>query len=484
MIAEHAAAAESGAKLVELRLDFLRKPPNLKRLLGERKCATIVTCRRSTDGGIWQGSEQERLTLLRAAIVDGVEYVDLEEDIAGAIPRYGTTKRIVSLHNFTETPANLDEIHARLAKLNPDIIKIATMANDPHDCYRMLTLVRDAKIPTVGLCMGEFGVPTRILAGKFGAPFSFANVRADRALAPGQLTYQQMDELYRYDSIDENTEIYGVVADPVGHSLSPILHNKCFANDDLNKRYVPFRVPAGSLRQFVQDWQELGLKGLSVTIPHKEEMVRLLQKADESVTGIGATNTVVFREGERVGYNSDYRAAMQSIDQAFGKRESENLELRLAGKVALVLGAGGVARAIVYGLKRRSAEVVICSRTLQKAEDLAAAFKAKAIGWTLRHSVKADLIVNCTPIGMFPNMDETPFERAFLRHRTAVFDTVYNPEQTLLIKEARQAECPTVTGVEMFVGQAAVQYKLFTDRPANTELMLQTVRRSISAVRT
>ena len=229
MIAEHKHLADNGIGLVELRVDYIQGPVQIKRLLTDRPCPVIVTCRRDSEGGRWEQSEEARLLLLRTAIVEGADYVDLEDDIAAKVPRYGKTKRIVSHHDFGKTPSDLTQLHKRLAAMDADIVKIATMANHPTDNLRMLELVRASKVPTVGLCMGDIGVPTRILGGRAGAPFTFATYQEDRVLAPGQIGWRQMREVYRYDAITETTRIYGVVADPVAHSLSPVVHNAALA---------------------------------------------------------------------------------------------------------------------------------------------------------------------------------------------------------------------------------------------------------------
>ena len=185
------------------------------------------------------------------AIVDGVDYVDLEEDVAKTIRRYGKTKRIVSYHDFRQTPEDLAAVHARLAALDPDVIKIATMANSPHDNLRMMQLVQAAKIPTVGMCMGDLGTPSRILCGRFGSPFTYASFHHERLLAPGQLSFDQMTNIYHYESIDTGTTVLGVIADPIGHSLSPLIHNTALRQAGINAVYVPFRVPAEHLEQFL-----------------------------------------------------------------------------------------------------------------------------------------------------------------------------------------------------------------------------------------
>ena len=200
MIAEHQFLVEQGAELVELRLDFIGRAISLTRLLKDRPGPVVVTARRRGDGGRWLKSEDERIMLLRSAIAAGVEYVDIEADIAAQIPRYGQTKRIISYHDMDETPENLEELHAAMSEEDADIIKIATMANSFSDNLRMIELVKNAKIPTIGICMGEAGVITRILADRLGSPFTYATFSSGRKMAPGQLDWKEMKDCLLYTS--------------------------------------------------------------------------------------------------------------------------------------------------------------------------------------------------------------------------------------------------------------------------------------------
>src|SRR6476660_1286431 len=322
MLAEFAHLVEQGAELVELRLDYINSRVNIQRLLKDRPCATVITVRREQDGGKFTGTEETRQMMLREAIANGVEYVDLEDDIAGQIPRFGKTKRIISFHSFRNTPDNLRELHDRLASHDADIVKIATMANHPHDNLRVLEMMQESNLErpqsTIGMCMGDIGTPSRILSPKFGAPFTYATFHHERALAPGQLSYEQMVNVYRHNNINPNSAVYGVVADPVGHSLSPQIHNAAFAEAGIDAVYVPFRVPFDVLGQFMEDVGRLGVKGLSVTIPHKEAIAKYLTKVDPAVKGIEAVNTVLFKGEEVLGYNTDYKAAMDCLEQALG----------------------------------------------------------------------------------------------------------------------------------------------------------------------
>lgn len=479
MIAEHQHLAQHGAKLVELRLDYIKGEVQFKRLFADRPCPVVATCRRDGDGGKFTGPEESRQAILRMAIAEGVEYIDLEEDIATTIPRFGATKRIISVHNFNETPKDLERVHHRLCQLDPDVVKIATMANAPSDNLRMLSLIQQSKVPTVGICMGEMGTPSRILAGRFGAPFTYATFHQERPLGPGQISYQEMQDTYRYDSIDEKTVVFAVIADPVGHSLSPLIHNAGLRHIGFNGVYLPFRVPREHLDQFINDAPRLGIRGLSVTIPHKEAVVRHLSKTDRVVVDTGAANTLVYEKDGLVGFNTDSRAAIDALESHL----KVNVDDPLQGKTALVLGAGGAAKALAYGLRRRGAKVYIASRTQSRAEALAQSLGCEVIEWKARVGVHCQTLVNCTPLGMHPNVDLTPFEKHYLKPSMTVFDTVYNPENTLLIKDARSQGCNVVTGVEMFIRQAALQFKLFTGQEAPTEVMRTTLKRATGAVK-
>ncbi|MBS0206231.1 MAG: shikimate dehydrogenase [Planctomycetes bacterium] len=477
VMAEHQALAQRGAKLVELRVDWIARAPDVPRLLKDRPTPVVVTCRRREDGGKWAGSEAERQTVLRTAIISGADYVDLEDDIAKSVPRYGKTKRIISHHDFESTPDNVEEIWAEMAELNPDIIKLVTTANSPSDCVRLLKLVEGAKIPTIAFCMGEFGIPSRILCGKYGAPFTYAAFSAEREIAPGQLTFKQMTDIYHYDSINRDTKVFGVLGDPIGHSLSPVLHNAAMHKIGFNGVYLPIRVTRDQLPQMFDDFPWLDVQGYSVTIPHKEAALAKYPECEEIVTQIGAANTLFRVDGKWRSDNTDFSAALDSLQLAFQPGDT------LDGKRILMLGAGGVARAIGLGVTRRGAVLTIASRSADRAKALAESLACRHITWENRGSEFADILINCTPVGMYPAVNETPFHSNWMRDEMVVFDTIYNPENTLLLKEAREHRCRTVSGVEMFVRQAAAQFSRFTGQPAPLEMLKETLRTSISAAK-
>lgn len=480
ILLEHKALAEKGAELVELRLDYLGRPPELSRLLKDRPTPVVVTCRRPADQGRWRGTEEQRLALLRAAIVADVEYVDLEEDVAAKIPRWGKTKRIVSHHDFEKTPDDLEEIHARLAKLNADVVKIVTMANSSADVVRMLKLVSKATVPTVGFCMGELGQPSRILCGRYGSPFTYSTFSSERELAPGQLSFDDMRRVYRYDSINRDTQIFAVVGDPIAHSHSPKIHNAAFQQEGLNAVYIPLRIFKDRFSETIDQLAPLDIQGYSVTIPHKEAVMAKVPLHDDPVDEIGAANTM-YRSGNAWrAANTDYEAVMESIRLGM---TIDGEEHRLEGKKVLLLGAGGAARAAALGLLRAGCGITITSRTHARATALAEQLGCQQIAWENRGTVFADILVNCTPLGMSPNVNDTPFAANWMREGMLVFDSVYNPENTLLLKEARERGCRTVSGIEMFIRQAGAQFQFFTNRPAPLDTMRNALRKGISALR-
>jgi 3-dehydroquinate dehydratase/shikimate dehydrogenase len=481
VVLEHQALADKGASLVELRLDWLSHLPDLGRLIDDRPTPVVITCRRTEDRGRWRGTEEQRQTLLRSAIVGGVEYVDLEADIAKKIPRYGDTQRIISYHNFDETPEELAKIHAEMSELDADIIKIVTMAHSPGDVTRMLQLVKESSIPTAGFCMGEIGLPSRILCGKYGSPLTYATFNRDRELAPGQLSFEEMKYLYRFDEITEKTEIFGVIGDPIAHSMSPLIHNAALQKSKLDAVYIPIRIPQDTLKSSLDSIDWLGLKGISVTIPHKELAADYAQQKTDEVTAIGAANTLVRDSmNEWHASNTDYDAALESVLMGLNPNDPDSSTLQ--GRKTMVLGAGGAARAIGLAMVRSGAIVTICSRTHKRAEGLADEIGCQHATWENRGAGDPDILINCTPVGMHPNIDESPFAANWLSEHTLVFDTVYNPEQTLLLKYAKERGCRRVSGIEMFVRQAARQFEQFTGQPCPIDQMRETLRRAISPI--
>jgi 3-dehydroquinate dehydratase/shikimate dehydrogenase len=296
----------------------------------------------------------------------------------------------------------------------------------------------------------------------------------------------RFDELKRdffYDEINAETEVYAVIGDPIGHSLSPPIHNAAFRELGQNKVMVPILVPADRLKASLDELSWVGVKGYSITIPHKQAVLSLLSMADGAVDRTSACNTMIVKEdGTKVGYNTDYRAAMDSLEAAYGG-PLEGGSSPLMGKNVVILGAGGVARPIGFGMVRRGAVVTICNRNDEKATKLAEELSCRSANWSMRASMVPDIVINCTPVGMHPNVDDTPMPPAGFRPGMVVMDTVYHPENTMFLKLARERECKTVSGVDMFIRQAAIQSQLYTGQQPPVELMKDVVGRKLGPFR-
>jgi 3-dehydroquinate dehydratase/shikimate dehydrogenase len=468
LAAEHRRLVAAGCKLVEYRLDYLPTTVDFAELIRNRPGPIIATVRLPADGGRWTQPEALRRSILEAAIDAGAEYVDLEADTARALPRRGATRRIVSLHDFAGLPTDLAAEHRKLAECDADVVKLAVTARTAVDNFRILRLVREAKVPTVGLCMGEMGTASRVLNGVCGSPFSYAAASSGSGVAPGQIAFDEMRDLYRYESLSPQTMIAAVIGDPIGHSKSPLIHNRALAAAGIDGVYTAFHVTPDVLDEFVVDAQRFGLRGLSVTIPHKEAVQKHVTRLDPAAKHVGAVNTLVFEsDGGVSGYNTDESGAIDALlSTGRGIRDVS----------VLVLGAGGAARGIIYGLVRQGAVVSVTNRNRARAEELPTAPFCTIVDWEDRHTVAHDVLINCTSLGMHPRVEETPFDAAALRASTVVFDTVYNPEDTRLLREARARGCATVSGVEMFVRQAALQFRLFTGNEPPLDAMRSALR--------
>jgi 3-dehydroquinate dehydratase/shikimate dehydrogenase len=479
--AELAEAAKRKHQFIELRIDFLVKAVEFKRLQPYKQCPWVATVRRPADGGRWSGTEDERQTILRQAIVSGVfDWVDLETDIADGIRRFGPVKRIVSYHNMAETPVDLEGIYQKMLTQDADVCKIAVMGNRPDDLKRVLDLQRTAPKPTVAFCMGDVGFPTRFLALKYGAPYIYAAFNRERGVAPGMPSVEEFRTTYPVRGIGPDTKVFGLLGDPVGHSYSPVLHNHMFRRLRQDAVYLPFRTPKDQLADAVRSLPEVS--GWSVTIPHKEQAAGLATHADPAVHLTGAANTLVRgADGTLTAGNSDYTAAVESLRAHLAERAKDGPAPEITQLFVLVLGTGGSARAVAHALHREGAHVTVSGRNTDKAGKLAADIGCKYVDWQGRHSlVTCDVVVNCTPVGMTPNTDDMPVHTSFLRQGQTVFDLVYTPENTLLVREAKSRHCHVVTGVDMFVRQAAVQFERFTGIAPPVDQMREILRKAMS----
>jgi 3-dehydroquinate dehydratase / shikimate dehydrogenase len=458
---------------LEFRLDYLKQPasalPGIRRFLETHQYVTAIgTCRRADHGGNFRGSLAAQMEILGKAAAAGCQLLDMELESAvrckpEAVARLRTRAGLIlSFHDFRGT-RGLEKTLEKMLAIPADYYKLVTTATTLSDNVTMMKFLQTQsdKHALIGLCMGEQGIISRVLGVRAGSVFTFAAVSADQKTAPGQISAQQLRSIYRIEQVDVATRVYGVAGDPVSHSLSPVIMNTALRRENVNAVYLALH--AKTLKDLIHCAREIPLHGLSITMPYKQAILDYLDNTDAHTTKIGACNTVVRgQDGKLYGFNTDVAGIVRPLEQ----------RIALEGAKVLVLGAGGAARAAVFGLKERGAEVWILNRSAAPAQKLARQAKARSIKRADLKKIAFDVIINATPVGM--SGAESPLKDSEIQGRV-VFDMVYDPVETPLIRMARAKGLSVIPGVEMFVHQAARQFEIWTGKPAPADDMLRAV---------
>ncbi len=461
------AVADRASRTIELRLDWLADDREINRFLSRlvrftTRATLLATCRRRSAGGRYHGSIARQLIHLADAVRAGCAWYDLEIESAALCPpellevMLGPGRRLVSAHFFKRMPPSLASVAGRMVQSRPDLIKIAARCDSLHECLKLARFGRSRR-DTIVIPMGDVAVGARLIGLRERNGFAYAPV--ENATASGQIGLRDLREVYRAEKLTRKTRIYGVIGNPIGHSLSPHLQNAGFAARRMDAIYLPFLVER--LPDFIEAIKPLGIKGFSVTIPHKERIINYLDDCDALARAIGAVNTVVVRgNGKLYGYNTDYVGVLQTLER----------RVRLRGSRVLIVGAGGAARAVAFALAQSGASVFICARRQKKARAIAEAVGGSLVEWNSLHRESFDAIVNATPVGMHPFENESPLEARDLNCKL-VFDTIYRPRMTKLLQMAKRRGIETVSGVEMFVAQGVAQWEIWTGRRAPVKEM-------------
>jgi 3-dehydroquinate dehydratase/shikimate dehydrogenase len=477
LAARHVRLALKLTRTLELRLDWFRSDAERTRFLRwlkkskPRHATLLATCRRKEGGGEFAGDVAAELFWLMQAREAGCRWCDVEIETLRKLPNrslrgYAVPQKILlSVHDFERTPA-LPRTVSAPARGEVDAVKIAAAAHTIADSLRLLRLARRSK-NFVAVPMGEAGLPARILALREGSALAYAPVSS--ATAPGQVALRDMKHLYRAHQLTQRTQVYGVIGDPIGHSLSPLLHNAGFVALHIDAVYLPFLVH--KLGDFLEAVRELGVRGFSVTLPHKQAILKHLDACDPLAAEIGAVNTVVVRrDGSLYGSNTDYVGVLRALERV----------LPLRGSRVLIFGAGGSARAAAFALGRAGAVVAICSRRESAARSLARAAGSEALSRRALRTQYFDAILNATPVGMHPRAGLSPLEPRELNCRVAM-DLIYRPQRTKLLALAGRKGIATISGVEMFLAQGCAQWEIWTGRRAPEALMRRAVLRALAA---
>ncbi len=472
---EKAEALVRDNPFLEFRLDYLPKPGlaiiKIKRFLELHHGAVVIaTCRRVANGGRFRGSIASELDVLSKAAANGCQLVDVELQTANKCKPEQLQKLrsraalILSFHDFRAT-SRLDETLEKMLAYPADFYKIVSTATTLSDNVTMINfLAREGdRHSLVSMCMGEQGIISRVLALRAGSAFTFAAASTNEATAPGQVTAQELRNVYRIEQVDAATRVYGVVGDPIAHSLSPAIMNGAFRRENVNAVFLALH--AKTLKDLLTCVREIPIHGVSVTMPYKESILQYLDNTDSHSAKIGACNTVVrAQDGKLYGFNTDTAGVIRPLERRLNTLEGARI---------LVLGAGGAARAAVFGLKERGSEVYILNRSAGPAKKLAHQARARMMKRPDLKKMAFDVIINATPVGL-GNTRESPLGEKEINARY-VFDMVYDPAETRLLKLAKERGAQVIPGIEMFVHQAARQFEIWTGKPAPWDEMLRVV---------
>jgi 3-dehydroquinate dehydratase/shikimate dehydrogenase len=455
------------ADMVEVRLDGVADVDVAGVLHGRRK-PVVVTCRPQWEGGHFTGAEEERHRILKQAMALGAEFVDVEWAALHSIhkPGFGDivqtdpARVVVSSHDFEGVPIDLARRVRDMRSYGTAVIKVAVMTRSLRETLPLLEIGREGNAVVVG--MGDAGVPTRLLASRYGSRWSYAG----KSVAPGQIPAERMLSLFRFRDVGPSTRIFGVVSSTALHSFSPVMHNAAFAAAGLDAVYVPLQTQQfGDFDEFAA---ALDVEGVSVTIPFKGDALRASTSADALTRQVGAANTLRRSTNGWEATNTDVSGFLAPLEQAFGRP--------LSGARASVIGGGGSARAVIVALLSRGARVSVHTRRPDQAESVTAALGAVAGSWPIPGDW--DLLVNCTPLGSPTMRDESPLPGGPFTGRL-VYDVTYGAGESRLLREAREAGCRTLDGLPMLVAQAERQFEWWTGQAPTPGLMRAAIERSV-----
>lgn len=462
---------KDGGGLLEFRLDYLPDPGRGVALISDLRATypdlqILATCRHQRYHGHFAGEIERQFEILTDAAHAGAVALDIEVEAAEPAKAAVAVLRthapiIVSYHDFEKMPV-LEPVLRRLRRIPADAYKIAVTARKPSDNLRLLNFLRQSReINLIALAMAEVGSASRILSPALGSLFTYAAPTGVDGTAPGQVSAALLRTLYRVDKLGPNTRVFGVIADPVAHSKSPYIHNRALHALRIDGVYLPFRVGPSQLRDWMILAAGLPVGGFSVTIPHKQRIPRYLDIIEPLAKRIGAVNTVWRKAGKWRGTNTDTAGVLEPLRR----------RVRLPHASVLIAGYGGAARAAAFALADAGAKISITGRNLKTAQALANAVKAEAVSLAAASAQQFDVLINATPLGMDPYPDACLFESRI--PAALVFDMVYNPRETLLLRRAKDQGCELIYGSEMLLEQAICQFQIFTGLTAPRDVMRQ-----------
>ncbi len=425
------------ADLLELRLDYLSfiEPSAIQELLSFSHLPFIFTLRPTLEGGLYEGTEETRLNTIFSLANLKPAYLDLEHTTPFTFIQkinfaYPKIKIILSYHKFQNTPKDLEGLYQNLQKKPAFLYKIALWANSSIDTLQLISWAQKKENKVIAISMGPYGELSRILA----KPITYASLKNEEEF--GQIDVKTLKQQYNYKNLNAETDFYGLIGDPISQSISEKTHNTFIRSRHLNAVYVKIKISKEELPFFLELCKNLPFKGFSVTMPLKETIIPYLDELSSAAAEIGAVNTIVFKEGKKIGYNTDAPGAMNALKAI----------LPLEKKHVILLGSGGAAKAIAYEAKKEN-----CLVTLLQRADLPKIANYAKIGY--------DILINCTPSSL-------PIDPACILTKALVMDITTKPKDTLFLTQAKEKGCAVLYGYKMFLEQAKLQFSLWFEKKA------------------
>jgi 3-dehydroquinate dehydratase / shikimate dehydrogenase len=466
--------------LIELRLDRFEKNPDLKELVARKPHPLIMTCRRLKDGGDWNGTEPERLTLLRQCVVSGADYVEIELDAADQIRPYPGCKRVISYTNLQGTPENIRDIYDEARGKQPDVIKLTTLARTPEEAWPLLQIVATASTPTVVVGLGKPGIMLSILGKRIGAPWAYAALERGMEVYPGQPTVHDLETVYHYRAIDKHTRFLGVTGFSPMQMAAVAALNAGLAHLQSNLRCLPLGV--GDTHLFRKIMGAVKLAGVVVDDAHQASLTELAQTADPAVQGSGTADLLLPKADQWVSWNLLCRAAVASLESVLNQKHPSDKPLQ--GRMVAVVGTNSMARSLAFAITQRGGHVIVTGRDKDAAQQIARQFQCRYIQFEALYSTTHDVLAVCSDESKVEAHShlrggEKGLHPGYLKPNITVMDLTSIAVKSELLREAQMRGCPIVNPRDILCDQAIRQLKVLTNQDVPAAVAAEAIRNAL-----
>jgi 3-dehydroquinate dehydratase / shikimate dehydrogenase len=444
--------------LLEVRLDRFGKAPDVGEILAAKPKPIIMSCRRPRDGGMWDGSEDERLAILRQCIVSKADYVEIELDAADQIRPFPPAKRVIAYTNCHETPANIAEIYAQAQSKHPDVIKLTTLARTPEEAWPLVQILARATVPTVVVGLAELGVMLSVLGAKLGAPWTYAALERGLEAYPDQPTVSDLENVYHYRSIERSTRLIGVTGFGERERATIAGLNAAFAYLQLPARCLPLGI--GNMRPFGKVIDAVKLAAAVIDAEHRQTILQIATEREPSAARTGAADLILFRDNKWHAANTQIPAAINALESAMKARSGS--EHPLAGRMVLLAGLNDLTRMIGRELTQRGSVVILAGRERDAARQLAQELKCRFVQFEALYTTIHDVLIVC---------DEAEIHPVYLKASMSVMDLTSPLQPSSLLREAQTRGCVVAMPRQVWLEQVALQTHLLAGKDVRRQVL-------------